>query len=91
MPLYNMIYSGRADSCFSNVTTWQVRLYTLPNMVTSTGVDIYIQWDIVETTTAVCIFLGYTCVLFIIILKSVCILKNTFIKICITVEQTCAY
>ena len=41
--------------------------------MTSTGVDIYIQWEIVETTTAICIFLDYTCVLFIGILKSVSI------------------
>ena len=30
-----------------------------------------IQWDILEMTTAVCMFVGYICVLFIVILKTV--------------------
>ena len=86
MPLYNivawlvplsytlpMLLLGNLG--YTNYLTWTC-------FVMSTGVndDAYIQWEIIEKSTAVCMFLGYTCVLFIVILKSVSIFAHISAK-----------
>ena len=79
MPLYNIVAWLVPLSCtlpmlllgklgYVNYLTWTC-------FVTSSEANsnINIQWVILEMTTAVCMLLGYTCVLFIVIRKSVSI------------------
>ena len=53
---------------YANYLTWTCFLRS-----SEIGTHSFIQWDILELTTTVCMFLGYTCVLFSIILKMVSI------------------
>ena len=78
MPLYNITAWLLPLSCtlpmlllgklgYTPTVTWSC-------FIRPTKGDYLLQWDILQIAAAVCIFLGYTCVLFIVILKSVSII-----------------
>ena len=73
MPLYNIV-AWLVPLAYTLSMLLLGKLGYAPFIIWTCGPtkrDYILQWDILEVATTVCMFLGYTCVLFSVFLKSV--------------------